>query len=296
MLTSSAESSKALRLGDWSSAPAVKRPRTIVTSESLGWAGFDMRVGTNEGCELDSVLIGGHYVGIHLNDNTIKVEIGSEHGWSRLDNLPRSIWIIPEGIPYSVRHCEYSHWAGAVIHPSLLNYIIGRPVTLRRTYVASDDLMSHLFFALVEQVTAKEPNIVSDSRISEGIVKSLLVVLGANYSGPVIQAGGISAYQLKSLFDWVEQNIGEKLTVEAMAQHVGLCTGHFSRAFKRSTRLTPWEYVLQVRAKLARKYLEQGESGDSVAFRCGFTDQAHLCRTVKSRLGLLPSEIRKLGT
>src|SRR3546814_13416882 len=76
-----------------------------------------------------------------------------------------------------------------------------------------------------------------------------------------------------------------------MSQRVSLSNAHFSREFKRSVGSTPWAYVMERRLMLAHQKLREGCSVSSVAYHCGFADQSHLSRAIRSRYGISPGEL-----
>src|SRR3546814_8399452 len=105
------------------------------------------------------------------------------------------------------------------------------------------------------------------------------------------RGGGIATHQLEQLLNWVEKNLGRSLTVEAMAQRVSLSIAHLSREFKRSVGSNPWAYVMERRMMLAHQKLRKGCSVSSVAYNCGFDEQSHLSREIRSRYEISPGEI-----
>ena len=81
-----------------------------------------------------------------------------------------------------------------------------------------------------------------------------------------------------------------------MASQVGLSAAHFSREFKRSTGLTPWDYVVRIRLDRAREALMNGLCSATVASQFGFADQSHMARLFKVRFGVSPSAYVKANT
>jgi AraC-like DNA-binding protein len=61
------------------------------------------------------------------------------------------------------------------------------------------------------------------------------------------------------------------------------------RGFAREVGTTPHAYVIQRRARLARKYLASGQSPADAALRSGFADQSHMTRAFVRHFGITPA-------
>ena len=69
---------------------------------------------------------------------------------------------------------------------------------------------------------------------------------------------------------------------------------HFSRSFKRTFRISPYAFVIRRRLELAAQHMLETDTGLSdIALRCGFTDQAHLCKHFRESTGETPAAWRR---
>jgi AraC family transcriptional regulator len=85
----------------------------------------------------------------------------------------------------------------------------------------------------------------------------------------------------------------ESHTVAEVATEVGVHRVHFSREFCRYFGVTPTEYRTHARVVRAAGHLADSRSGLArVAQTVGFSDQAHMCRVLKTRLGITPMQYR----
>lgn len=106
--------------------------------------------------------------------------------------------------------------------------------------------------------------------------------------------GGIPAYRLRKVVDFVRAEFGCAITVREMAEQVGMSEYHFAREFKRSLGLTPRQYFTQCRLEEARRLLRTTELQVSeVARRVGFTSASHFAEVFRKRVGLRPREFRE---
>jgi AraC family transcriptional regulator len=277
----------------WLSAPRVHHAQVIASREDFGLPGVDFQLGMNNGCNIDQVLIKGHYIGIQLNDELLDVETRQGGDWVKVRNPSRSIWIQPDGVPFSLRHHGRSRWAGIILPTGVLNAICGQAMTLQPRYGVEDQLLCDLFSSIIHQMTDRRLSVSSSLTLSEALMRSLILALGNGHALPLPTRGGISAHQRRLLDEWLDENLEESISVDQMAALLGLSTAHFAREFKRSTGTTPWDHVTNLRVERACQLLAGGECISVVVGRCGFSDHAHLSRTLKARRGVTPSQIRQ---
>jgi transcriptional regulator GlxA family with amidase domain len=70
---------------------------------------------------------------------------------------------------------------------------------------------------------------------------------------------------------YVQDHIGDDLSVEVLAREVAMSPRHFARVFVREARVTPAEFVTRARVDAARVKLENSAAPlKTVAFECGF--------------------------
>ena len=83
------------------------------------------------------------------------------------------------------------------------------------------------------------------------------------------------------------------VSLESMAQSIGLGVWSFSRRFRETIGRSPYAFVLDRRVEHARRYLaESAKPIKEIAALCGFSDQAHLTRTFRARLACTPARYR----
>jgi AraC family transcriptional regulator len=243
---------------------------------------------------VDDLTVDGHYIGIQLNPSPIDIMVRTEGDWQEISMPSQSMWLHPEGSPFSVRHAITSYWAGTVVSGAYLDKLMGGHYELKGSYVINDKQLSHLLLALVEQLADDHERRQMNGHLVESLVNAFVLTLANHHGKPAAgldATGGISPHQLNALLSWVSNNIESDLTVKEMASRAGLSVAHFSREFKRSTGQTPWSHVVEQRLQLARNLLTNGIKSADVAQRCRFSDQSHLSRAIKKRFGLSPSEL-----
>ncbi len=94
--------------------------------------------------------------------------------------------------------------------------------------------------------------------------------------------------------DWIEKHYNQNVSVDALAQHVGLSTRQFNRRFKEATDETVVKYLQLVRVEAAKKALEQSLlTFDEIAVSVGYENVSFFRRVFKQATSLAPSAYRK---
>ena len=85
------------------------------------------------------------------------------------------------------------------------------------------------------------------------------------------------AGELLRVMEYIQNNIGQKLTLESLAAVANMSKATLHRHFRETLRVSPMQYVMQCRLARARELLLKKEcSKTAVAHLCGFFDVAHM--------------------
>ena len=106
--------------------------------------------------------------------------------------------------------------------------------------------------------------------------------------------GRLLAWQVRKVRDYIESHITGPVLVADLCALVKRSEAHFSRSFKRTFGESPHSFVVRRRVELAAQYmLTTDASLSDIALRCGFTDQAHLCKHFRQAAGQTPAAWRR---
>jgi AraC family transcriptional regulator len=106
--------------------------------------------------------------------------------------------------------------------------------------------------------------------------------------------GGLAPWQEKRSKDMLAGDLTGATPLNEIAQVCGLSVSHFSRAFRRSTGISPHAWLLHMRVEAAKAMLRRRDGSLSmIALACGFVDQSHFTRVFTRRVGLSPGAWRK---
>lgn len=90
--------------------------------------------------------------------------------------------------------------------------------------------------------------------------------------------------------EFLAEDLERKVTLEAVADAVGLSPYHFLRVFRKATGLSPHVFRTQRRLDRAADLLREGRSIAEVALETGFADQSHFTRTFRRYIGATPGQ------
>lgn len=101
------------------------------------------------------------------------------------------------------------------------------------------------------------------------------------------------AQQIKSLCDYIEQNLDSSLTLEDLSAQAHLSPYHLQRTFKKIVGVSPKKYVAQLRHNRLRSSLKSGETVTSSIYEAGFGSSSRLYE--QNPLGMPPSAYQRGG-
>jgi AraC family transcriptional regulator len=106
--------------------------------------------------------------------------------------------------------------------------------------------------------------------------------------------GGLGSGRLRKIKEFVGAKMDDDLTLCEMAQSVDLSSAHFSRMFRKSTGVTPHQFVLRQRVERAKEMLRSADARVmDVAVACGFKTQQHFAQIFRRARGNSPTEYRR---
>jgi len=109
-----------------------------------------------------------------------------------------------------------------------------------------------------------------------------------------IYRGGLGSARLRRIKELVHAKTGDDLSLDEMAQSIGLSTAHFARMFRKSTGETPYQFVLRQRVERATAMLRAPDARIlAVAVACGFKTQQHFAKVFRDACGVSPTQYRQ---
>ncbi|PMY61023.1 MULTISPECIES: AraC family transcriptional regulator [Pseudomonas] len=107
-------------------------------------------------------------------------------------------------------------------------------------------------------------------------------------------AGELGSLQRQRLDDYIGASLASEIRLADLSNLVNLSPYHFSRVFRRSYGMSPYQYLLHCRVERAKELI--GTSDRSllqIALDTGFAGASQFSRTFRRIVGLAPSELRR---
>jgi AraC family transcriptional regulator len=124
----------------------------------------------------------------------------------------------------------------------------------------------------------------------ESVTTALLAALFASpRTRLAVAQSGLARRQLRKTLDYIDENLLKDIRVKELADVVGLSSSQFGRAFKASTGVTPYRWVIEQRISRAKRLMTMGgKSLSLVANLVGFANQSHFTKAFRHVTGTTP--------
>jgi len=168
-------------------------------------------------------------------------------------------------------------------------------VELRPSRKFADPRLSAMVAAVHAEMVAGFPSgrLFLDS-LEQAMAVTLVNGHAVRHRPVQIYRGGLGSARLRRIKELVQARMEDDLSLDDMAQSVGLSTAHFARMFRKSTGETPHQFVLRQRLERAKAMLRApGARVLDVAVACGFKTQQHFAQAFRDVLGVSPTEYRE---
>lgn len=291
-------------------APTTTAPNTVILSPALNGYRRSLYSGRAASVYFDQHPSNKWQAHTHVQDQisgivgdgSVKLRyLASGGGWVCRDFGPSTWWVVPRDMPHAVECTAGTDMVTLFVDTAFTDEMLcQRPVDFAAASLAR--------LASQDQVIAQHAG--SFRRLCRGqipaneiYIESVGTVLGAHIlrslflsdKPPDFQAG-LSEESLAKVISYIAVNFANSITLEQLAGVAGYSTGHFGVLFKRSMGLTPHDYVMRHRLSKAWDLLGTTTRKEiDIAHACGFSDDTHLARHVRSVLQCLPRQLRGTG-
>jgi AraC family transcriptional regulator len=167
-----------------------------------------------------------------------------------------------------------------------------------------DHLIQHIALQLLDEAQSESP---AGRLYADSLVQTLTLHLLKNYSTAAMAtrfsresavaaaSGGLSGYKLRRVREFINENLDEDLSLAEIAAVADLSQYHFARAFRKTTGLTPQQYLMRQRIERAKELLAKDDLPlVEVSLRAGFKNQSHFTTLFRKFTKLTPKTWREL--
>jgi AraC family transcriptional regulator len=132
----------------------------------------------------------------------------------------------------------------------------------------------------------------------ESLTNLLVIHLLRNYASQQLCVAtyirGLNPSQLLQVTDYIHDCLAENIQLSDLANVLGLSQFHFSRLFKQSLGVSPYQYVLRQRVERAKQLLTTTDLPiTDIALLCGFSSHSHLGKWFRQVTGATPKAFRR---
>lgn len=203
--------------------------------------------------------------------------------------VPGDLYVVNPDLP----HCVYSD-TSVIYHCLIIDNAFLRSNGIKTPVyfqpMIRDDRFGVLFDELknaFDRYFQKKPYASLDIR---HLVLSLLQILCAEFSADTPQQENSVANELvKKVLLYIRKNMTAAISLDEVADYVGISKHHLSRSFKAVTGKTIIEMVNLIRCTEAKRLIESGTQVSSAATACGYGNLSYFSRTFQKIFGKLPS-------
>jgi transcriptional regulator GlxA family with amidase domain len=132
------------------------------------------------------------------------------------------------------------------------------------------------------------------AELARSVADRVMPGMAATWVPLPAEGGTLSvAEKIRAAARWMEANCDRPVSVADAAQVAAMSERNFLRRFKHEMQITPSDYLLQVRLRIACNFLTETELPvDKIARRSGTGNGDRLAKIFRKRMALSPTEYR----
>ena len=284
-------SSKSLHLDLSNDEAALQILPPPIFSERAGWQNISLKHFQTSAWEIEEHSHPHHELLIYLSQAEVERNIDCQSKRETIDY--GDTVIIPAGVSHKSLWSDKNEFIVLTLSPKLVewyawDFIDPERVELLPSFARKDALIHSLIVNLEAEI---ELGSDADSLYIGTLTSALyahLLYQYANRKLPNRNCQKLSPVQLKQTIDYINENLSCKLTLSKIAAQINISQHHFCRLFKNSRNISPRQYIIRQRIKLAMQLLRRGTSVMETAKLCGFSSYNHFSKAFKQHLGVTP--------
>jgi AraC family transcriptional regulator len=267
-----------------------------------GWTGVKMyRARVVPGRMLEHTA-DDHEINISLAGELVTEKISANGRRVRTVGREGNICFTPVGQPISASWSGEIDNMGILLDPHFVQKTaaennLGNGFEFSEVYKQEDRLVTQLGLALLDEAAAEAPmgRLYADSLI-QTLTLHVLKTYGTAKAAVEHISGGLSGYRLQRVREFIEGNLDEDIGLAELSAVAGLSQFHFSRAFRKTTGITPQQYLMQQRIERAKEMLSNDQLPIvEISLRTGFKNQSHFTTLFRKFTSLTPRTWRNLN-
>ncbi len=274
----------------------------LSSSDTQGWHGVIQRSYQLEAWDVAAPAIDHYAIMLQRSKTPAALQRRCAGGWQRNTFSPGDISLLSIAQPAHWRWQERLDVSHIYLSRELLlnvsREVTGRNVSEVRLHdllAIRDPVLTSIALAITSE--AQSPA-AGGALYAEALATQMAVHLLRHYSSLEFQADRSSlkldGARMHKLHTYIEAHLESSLSIANLADQVNMGVWAFSRAFKKATGCPPHLYIMNERVKRAQTLLGSAALPlKDIALQCGFSDQAHMSRLLKAKLGVTPGQLQR---
>ncbi len=270
----------------------------VMSNEDSGWQGVVLEQHRLAPAEIPEIVAPQHFVVVNLSSE-VTLEYGDRGRSNPCSVAPGAICVIPQGSVYSVRWQDPIDFLVMALPDVWLQGITQGSTGQDRVELVwqrglRDRLVRSIALTLREEAQTGAGEPLYHDALLQALGLHVLSKYGTQMLPLPVYAGGLPPAKKAAVIDYIQANLEQPLTLQAMATVVGLSQYHFAHQFKQSMGVAPYHYVLQCRIERAKTLLRQSQQSiSSIAQACGFKSASYFTRQFRQIVGTTPKRYRE---
>ena len=209
------------------------------------------------------------------------------------------IIVCPAYVPHSADWSESVHFTALLLEPEFILQSADRfkhseRIEILPQFAKPDPVISQIGLALTTQLVTQSVERMYVDTAATFLAAHLLTYYSAGKSHIQNGSCALSSKDLSRVIEYIDSNLCDNLGLTELANLVGLSERYFSKVFKQSTGVSPYQYLIECRiSKAARLLVSTNLEIAEIARRTGFPNPTNFCRTFRQQRSVTPKQYRQ---
>jgi AraC family transcriptional regulator len=278
----------------------LPRP-SLRSSANLGWSSIYVQQHQQPAWEMPEYSYIHHMILVHGTSQTSPTERWVD-GQRRQEQLGKdnNIVIIPATVSHRASWGQEDPFSLLFLEPDYLTQVAYEMLKVDQIQLLPQRAMHDpLIDQIGRSLTAElEANFLGNRLFVDSLTIALSIHLLRHYANvqqPLREhAEGLSHRKLQQVLEYIHEYLAEDISITEIAEQVEMSRYYFSRLFKQSIGVSPYQYVMQKRIERAKSLLRTTSLAISeIATQVGFSNQNQFTIQFRKFTDVTPGNYRR---
>lgn len=276
--------------------------KVLGSSDAHNWRGVSYRLYDYGGQDVEIPPMDCHMLVQYVQGETPMDRQVEGGGWTRTRCNPGNFSLLSRVAESHWHWTSRIHVNHVYLTKDLINRVAGdirgeevSEVHLHDIVEGEDAAVSRIVSAIANEARGAQ---LGGALYAESLAIQLAVELLRNFASCVYRRQSVtrqlSPRAIAMLIEFVEDRLDQNIAIEDMADILGMGVWTFNRHLGQTVGKSAYAFVIERRMARARQLLKDGVMPiKEIAATCGFSDQAHMTRMFRAKLGVTPAQYRQ---